>query len=237
MQRKALLISIASAVLGTLLLRAYLQRFEEEATGGPRAAVLVLSADLAAGDLIGRESISSRDYPASYRDSRHIAASDADQVIGARLAVPGRANESLLWTDLSSARARVRQLSGLVPEGMRAMTLESAGRELQQLLNPGDRVDVLGGSERALDANSGAIATVAEDLLVLAIGVDLGGPAANKKPRQGAVTLSVTPEQGRALASAERKGPLRLVLRNLDDLALSRTDPALKSDDKPEDKP
>jgi Flp pilus assembly protein CpaB len=110
---------------------------------------------------------------------------------------------------------------------MRAFTLESTDRTLGMLLTPGDRVDVLGsahGVRMDKDAHKTAelrMRTVAEDLLVLAIGSELGAHGAAGKARQGAVTLSVTPEQSQVLAAAEQSGALRLVVRNPDDVALT----------------
>jgi pilus assembly protein CpaB len=225
MDRKALLISIAATLGGVGLLQLYMHRFEQLATGGPATPVLVLAKDVPAGTAITRDMLGSRGLPQSYLDSRHIPARAIDQVLDARLAVAGRSNEALLWSDLASMREPARQLSSLVPEGMRAITLEVRGSGFDALLAPGDRVDVLlvAGKNFAGPADSGTT-IVAQNLLVLAVGDDLGGPdlpSEQRGRRGGRITLSVALREGARLAQAEQQGTLRLVLRNPDDLAVS----------------
>lgn len=115
-------------------------------------------------------------------------------------------------------RPKLRQLSSLIPHGMRAMTLQAPGLAPDALLTPGDRVDVF----RATGASS---EVVLQDVMVLAIGDDIGGASlAARRVKTGnsrsSITVSVTLEQSRALAQAELVGPLRFVMRNPDDVAL-----------------
>jgi Flp pilus assembly protein CpaB len=137
-----------------------------------------------------------------------------------------RANEALLFTDLASMRQPLRQLSNLVPQGMRGFTLTQGLGALDVLLSPGDRVDVLLVPGRDLSGHDGDGATVllAQNLLVLAVGQDLGDPAepsGTARSRSRSVTLSVTVPQSKTLAGAERQGALRLILRNPDDITLN----------------
>jgi pilus assembly protein CpaB len=208
--------SIALGVLALIVLRLHLAHLEARITGGAMTRVLMLTADLPAGASITRDVLASRDLPQAFRESRHIAASELEDVVGAQLAVSARANETLGWTDLTTMRPRLRQLSNLIPHGMRAMTLGQSGLAPEALLRPGDRVDVL-----RLGASGGA-EVVLQDVVVLAVGDDLGGARVERSTssRTGAITLSVTVEQSRVLAQAEQLGKLRLVLRNPDDIAL-----------------
>jgi pilus assembly protein CpaB len=215
MDRRALLISIIATAAGIALLRVYLQRVEQEALGGPTQPVLVLLGDLPAGTALERDQLATRELPQAYLESRHVPARQLNEVIGLRLALPVRAREALLWTDLASLRPSPRSLASLVPAGMRALSLNARASALDSLLAPGDRVDVL-------LAQDSAATTVAEDLLVLAIGGSLGdGPEA--RGRSGDVTLSASPEQSRVLVAAEQRGPLRLVLRHPDDVSVGAT--------------
>jgi pilus assembly protein CpaB len=244
MDRRALWISAAATLLGIALLRLYIERFEREATGGSPTRVLVLTRDVAQGSTLERDLLSERALPQAYLESRHIAARDLEQVLGAKLAVTGRVGEALLWTDLSSLREHARQLSSLVPEGMRAITLEPRQGGFDGLLVPGDRVDVLLVNRHAQTeavprtrsaipegVSAGGVALtndrdpianrVAQNLLVLAVGEDLGGPHARRNASARSVSLSVTLEQAALLAEADRGGDLRLVLRNPDDLEVT----------------
>jgi len=225
MDRKALLTSVLATVAGIALLRLYMHRFELEATGGTVTQVLVLAKDAPSGTAITRELLGRRGLPQAYLESRHVKATEIDQVLDAKLGVAGRANEALLWSDLSSMREPARQLSSLVPEGMRGFTLDTRGGAFDALLAPGDRVDVLLTANRIADEqpDSGGL-LVAQNVLVLAVGDDLGGAERRREARAGhasQVTLSVSPADGMRLAQAERRGQLRLILRNSDDLAVT----------------
>ena len=218
MQRKALIVSALAALATVALLRAYLYRFELEAAGGPKRLVVVLVRDLEAGAALDRDALGSRELPEAYVESRHVAAHDLDRLIGLELAVPGRAGEALLWTDLESLRRGSPRLSSLVPEGKRAMTLSPRAGGADGLLEPGDRVDVLSTRGEATADGAARTQVVADSLLVLAVGQSAASAGATRGgTRRGGITVAVTPDQGRALAEAELATSLRLVLRNPDD--------------------
>jgi Flp pilus assembly protein CpaB len=213
MDRRALLISLIATAAGIALLRVYLRGVEQDALGGPKQPVLVLAGDLPAGTALERDQLATRELPQAYLESRHVPARQLNEVIGLRLALPVHAREALLWTDLASLRPTPRTLASLVPLGMRALSLNARAGALDTLLAPGDRVDVL-------LAQDGAAATaVAEDLLVLAIGGNLGS-GQQARGRSGDVTLCASPEQSRVLVAAEQRGSLRLVLRHPDDVSV-----------------
>ena len=222
MDRRALIIAVIATAAGIALLRVYLHRFEQQASGGPKQPVLVLLADLAAGTALERDALATRELPQAYLDSRHIPAAQLNDVVGLRLALPVRAHEALLWTDLASLRPAPRTLASLIAPGMRAFNLAPRAGGLDALLAPGDRVDVLLAPQQSTDPAS----TVAENLLVLAVGDRLGRNAGSARGGRGDVTLGVSPEQGRALAAAERRGGLRLVLRHPDDIGLASSAPS-----------
>jgi pilus assembly protein CpaB len=230
MKARAWVVSVVAALAGVALLRVYMHRYEQEVAGGPSTSVLVLTRDVAGAATLARDMLGTRELPQAYLESRHVRARDLDQVLGAALGVPARAGEALLWTDLATLRERARAVSELVPEGMRAVTLARAAAGMDELLAPGDRVDVLLSQERDVAAHALNATLVAENLLVLAIGGETasaasGTRAATQSRRTGAVTVSVTPEQSLRLAAAERAGSLRLVLRNPDDLAVRTVRP------------
>jgi Flp pilus assembly protein CpaB len=224
MQRKLAVGSSLAALLGMAATYAYVERFEREATGGPKLPVVVLLSDVPTGTALDRDVLGTREIPEAYRDSRHIEAPELERLVGARLSVPGRAHEAVLWTDLASVRRDARQLSDLVPEGMRAITLAASASSFGGLITPGDRVDVLG---TFADPQAQAAQMVAHSLLVLAVGDQLESTETAR--RQGAVTLSASLEQASAIAAAERKGSLRLVLRHPDDLGMRATSVQLRN--------
>jgi Flp pilus assembly protein CpaB len=212
MSRTPLLVSLIAAIAGAALLRLYMHRFELERSGGPTTDVLVFAGDLELGATLDRSLLGTRPIPQAYLESRHVLASELDDVVGARLVTAGHAHEALAWTDLSSMHRGRRHLATLVPQGMRAMRIDPRGG-FDALLRPGDRVDVL----TASDTLEGTRALL-ERLLVLAVGHDMGSGNEGERRRQRGVTLAVTTDQARRLAHAERQSALRLVLRNPDDM-------------------
>jgi pilus assembly protein CpaB len=220
MERRAWLAAAVAALAGAGLLRFYMHRLEQEVRGGPSVRAIVLTRDAASGDALTREMLGTRELPQAYLESRHIRARDLDQVVGAALAVPGRASEMLLWTDLGSVRERTQAVSSLVPDGMRAVSLARGASGMDELLAPGDRVDVLLVPDRSGPVPFARAERIAENLLVLSAG---GEPCemASRRARSGVVTVSATPDQSLQLAAAERAGALRLVLRNPGDIAIT----------------
>jgi Flp pilus assembly protein CpaB len=222
-EKKALIVALAVAVIGFGLLQLYMHNFELEATGGEKVGVVVVTRDLQVGDTLQRGSLALRRLPRSYLESRHIHASDLDRVLGQKLGQSTKANESLLWTDLESLAPTTSTLSTLVREGMRAATIRVPQGSFGNLLRPGDRVDVLLVASTA-SAHPQALSarTLLENVQVLAVGGQLGGAAASAAAARGGdtsqLTVSVTIEQGRELAIAETQGSLRILLRNPDEI-------------------
>lgn len=211
----------------------YMQRFEEQASGGDPVSVLVATRDLALGTILTDEMLGSRELPASYVEGRHIRASEASRVIGVRVSSGVRANESLLWTDLANSDQR-RDLSALVQDGRRAVTIRAdATSSFGGLLRPGDRVDVL--LTREEDGRTPASAPVLQNILVLAAGRDMGGPEVGGgrigDDRVNQITLSVTLEQAQLLSLAQTQGRLTLALRNPEDIAIVQDVPEKTPED------
>lgn len=230
MEKKALIAAIASALLGGLLLEVYLRRFESEACGGDKVAVLVLAEDLAAGDTLTVAALAARNLPQAYVETRHVREHDRDRVLGMQLAAAQHAGDALLWTDIAGMSARRRALSALIRDGARALTVRTQGGAFAGLLEPGDRVDAMVATTSHDDDSLGPPGgTVIENLVVLAVGtrVEVRTESDDKKGSGDGtdVTLSVTVEQARALAAAERGRPVRLLLRNPDDIVTRHGEP------------
>jgi pilus assembly protein CpaB len=112
-----------------------------------------------------------------------------------------------------------------VPPGERAVTLGVNDRSgLSGMLKPNDRVDVLFLSTQTAPREGGGDRSSARVLLpnvtVLAVGTRTGldsTPA--EEAAYGTVTLACAPEEAAALALAQSRGELVLVLRNPEDHA------------------
>lgn len=221
MSRKPLWIALAFSVSGFALLQVYLRRLESEIAGGAPVPVLMAATDIPINKPITQDMLAVRVLPQAYVDARHVRKAESGKVLGARLSTAVKANESLLWTDLALSPKR-RDLSALVQDGMRALTLGGESSTFDGLLRAGDRVDVLftASSGGSLGGGSSTI-TLLQNLLVLAVYGDTG-EGTQRAPSASArsVTLSVTAEQAQLLTLSEGMGKTRLVLRAPEDIVL-----------------
>ena len=228
MDRKALLIALVLAVIGSVCLFLYMRRFEAETSGGPKLDVLIAARDIPIGVNLKRGMLGLRQLPQAYIEQRHIMVGDMESVLGARMSMAVHANEAILWSDLASMQAERRDLSGLIEPGMRAMTISargSSGGMFGGLLRPGDRVDVLHTPTRTGPSGSVTI-TLLQNVVVLAVGTDTGGGASTGS-RSSTVTVSVSPEQAQLIVHAGTEGPLDVVLRNPEDIVVLKDLPEI----------
>jgi pilus assembly protein CpaB len=230
MNRKALLVAAVSAALGLILLLIYQRRFESEAAGGRPVPVLFAVQDVAMGEQLTEARLGVRNIPEAYLEERHIRRSDLRRVIGVRVSTAVRANQAVLWTDLSTNSDARRELSSLVSNGMRAVTIRADQQStFGGLIRPGDRVDVLTTMARGTSDADRITLPLLQNVLVLAAGRDTGGEAAAARPgtttqagsgETNQVTLSATIQESALLVFAQDRGRLSLVLRNPDDIAV-----------------
>jgi pilus assembly protein CpaB len=235
MNRKALLIAGVAAALGLLLLFMYQERFKTEASGGRPVPVLFAVQDIALGEPLTEAKLGVRNIPEAYVEDRHIRRSDLRRVIGVRVSAVVRANQAVLWTDLATTSDARRDLSSLVRNGMRAVTIRAdATSNFGGLIRAGDRVDVFATLARTNLEGERVTVPLLQNVLVLAAGRDTGGEAA--QARQGTtgtqnttqqtgdsinqITLSTTIDEAALLVFAQDRGRLSLVLRNPDDIAV-----------------
>ncbi|ATX79914.1 pilus assembly protein CpaB [Mariprofundus aestuarium] len=140
-----------------------------------------------------------------------------------------RKGEALLPYKLSGQGAR----GGLTPRienEMRAMTISvNEVRGVAGFVLPGDRVDILYTSAVPDKKNAYITKSLLQNMLVL--GVDQSSSEKEDKPQiVNAVTLLVSPQQGKILTLAGKAGDLTLLLRNEADVSLS-TDGNLSTSD------
>jgi len=218
---KPFVAALLLAAGGAGLLFVYKQRFEAEVSGGPKVPVLVATGDIGLGERIRPEHMAVRAIPMSYVDERSVRAAEADKVVGLRVRSRIKANESILWSDLSAAGRDSRDLAGMVQPGMRAVSVPATiASAFHGLLRPGDRVDVLLTTERP-GSKDRVTFSLLQNALVLSVGDDIG--KSENVTQMGMLTtttvsVGVSAEQAQMLAFALDRGPLTLALRNPEDI-------------------
>jgi pilus assembly protein CpaB len=217
---KALIAATAMALLGACLLLVYKRRFEAAAVGGAPVAVLVALQDVAPGTPLEASMLGKHEIPEAYVEpGRHIKVEDLPKIVGVRVGAQVKANTSLMWSDVGTAREQ-RELSSLVKPGSRAYTVrtdDSTG--LGALLRPGDYVDVLASIS---EGEARATLPITQRKLVLAVGQDIGGiedpGARTAKSSAKQVTISVEAKLVPVIAAAADRGKITLVVRNPEDV-------------------
>lgn len=216
---KQVLIAALGLCVGSLGAHQYLQRVKQELAGGPQQAVLVLTRDMNAGDVVDDAALETTWVPEAYLDPRRIPAKERGQLVGVPLVTTVRAGEGLYWGDVAGGDSSRADLSSLVASGRRAYQLGPEANPFGALVRVGNRVDVLCG--RADGAK-----TVLERALVLAVGDRLKNEDETQTKKSSGfrttsgLSLSLLPEEAETLMKAERNCQLRIVVRGSDDIAL-----------------
>lgn len=232
MDRKAILVAFVTAAVGGACLFMYMKRFEAETSGGEKIAVLIATRELKLGEKLDKSALGIRQLPQAYLEQRHIRLADLDGILGAQLSMSVHANEAVLWSDLSSTQSERRDLSGLIQPGMRAFAFfAKKAAPFAGLLRPGDRVDVLFSPGDQMGTVTSATLTLLQNVLVLAVGADVGATDTKTGSNGRAVTVSLTPEQAQLVTHAQSQGQLDVVLRNPEDIVVLKDLPETTSSD------
>lgn len=234
MTRTLLLIAAALVACGIFVVTLYRSKFIEERAGGEPITVVVARQTIPFGEPVRLEWLTTRQIPSDYIEDRHIEESRMRDLVGLPLAQTVRAGESIMSTDLSELSNYRRTLSGEIPPGNRAITLQVPFQSsFSGLLRPGDRVDavLLAGQPDSDDFTS---TIVLQNALVLAIGQAIAGgqsDESNQGTRVRAITLQIGVNDGQRLAHARREGRIQFLLRNgSDDHVLTQT-PQIEKED------
>ena len=220
MQKKALLLLLIALIMGglvtilvnTLLTREVKERGEE--TVMETRKVLVATSDLKTGMRLDKLTVKQVDWPVA--NLPKDVYSDVDKLLGEKAPIVIKKinkNEFILPYKLSPQGAR----GGLPPkisEDRRAMTIKvSEVSGVAGFVLPGTFVDVLLTSKIGQKDKNLATRTLLQNALVL--GVDQLSSEDEDDPKVvNAVTMEVTPRDGKKLALGQEVGRLSLLLRN-----------------------
>jgi pilus assembly protein CpaB len=219
MNKRALLVALASACAAVALFLLYARRFEQESSGGERVRVLVAVQALERGAQLKSDALTTREIPRAYLEDRAIRESDKAKVLGLRLGGVVQPQEILMWTDLAVAGDDRRDLSALVQPGRRALTIALRDDAASAGVKPGDYVDVIGLASSGAGGDARTASVLLQRALVLAGGDARGIGANDPKPAFGPthLTLSVSLADAQLLAAAAERGTLSIALRSPED--------------------
>lgn len=220
MKFRATVLAILVASVGGFLLWAYLKRFEVEASGGAKIGVLVTIKTLEPGAMLHNEDIGERWIPQAYVETRAIRLADRQRIANLRISAPLQAQQALMWTDIVLANDDKRDVSGLVQQGMRAVTIRAEGRA-SALVRPGDRVDVIGVFPQpgSTDHRTGVV--LLQNVLVLGRDGDREGDKGKFGGNDASeLALSLSLQHSQILAVAGDKGRLSVALRSPEDVRI-----------------
>lgn len=234
---RVFLVAVLFGLAAAYLVNVYVQRTVYQETGGPEVPIVVARQTLNPGELITDQNIGVRSAPADWVSARSIRATDAHVLPGTRVAHKLLPGESVLWSDID-LESRLT-LADAVDLNNRAMTLNvSAGNSFDNMIQPGDRVDIIHSRRSGRLRGTGSIEMLLQNVFVLAVNEDTvrrtllpahaGGASGSShsrlqavKPQQtsvNSVTIRVSPEDAMRIALAESEGRLTFLLRNPGDI-------------------
>jgi pilus assembly protein CpaB len=196
----------------------------ESSDSGETVEVVVAARDIAIRSQIPSAAVALKELPASA--VHPLALRSLDKAIE-RYALSGvRAGEQVLSADVGDQPSG-GSLARLVPEGQRALSIAiSDAVAAGGLVEPGDRIDIIGLFEEGDVGKTGAV-QVAENIEVLAVSNALLGQETDGAERRSSsptavsstVTIALTPEMAERVALADQVGSLRISLRRPGDSA------------------
>lgn len=212
MRNKALVFALAGAVIFGLIAAFSVSNYLSGAKSGA-SRIVVARAEIPLGEKIAADHLTSVQMPKEAIPEG--AFTSPDMVLGRVTATRIVAREPLTASRLAPEGA-MAGLSGLIPEGYRAVTVkvdDEAG--IAGFLYPGTIVDVLAVIDPPGDNDQPISKIVLQNIKVLASGQDLDQRENGREAESvKTVTLLVTPDQAEKLTLSSTEGRLRLALRN-----------------------
>ncbi|HBI46203.1 MAG TPA: Flp pilus assembly protein CpaB [Planctomycetales bacterium] len=206
----------------------------EAAPASPAVSVVVAAADVPRGVLVTADMLTTRDWPKELVPPGAITR--PEDAVNRVALNPLVKDEELLDGKLAPLGAG-RGLAALVPDGMRAFTIQTpnVASGVAGFILPGSKVDVLltvsggGGND---PTGGGSTTTLLQNVEILAVDQLIVAPSVNKVDPNllRSVTLLVTPDQCAMLSLGMNKGTLQLSLRSPQDTRFAATQPTTMAD-------
>lgn len=187
--------------------------------------IVVPSLPISSGETFSVKNLAKKTVPASGTSNRNVPAAEFELLVGARAKGNLAAGEPILWSDVEEP-FDVDKFSQAVPAGRRALTIDAdSSSSFAGLIRPGDKVDLLCDRE-----NGKSVRIWIRAVPVISVDRHYNRPPSGEESREiSTITVSVTPEEGKTLASGARGGRLHWFLRNPEEPAEPATRSAKRS--------
>lgn len=217
MNIRALVLAVVFAALSGTLMVLYLRKVETETSGGAPVRVLMAVRPLEVGALVTEDMLTTRTIPQAWVETRAVREADKQRILGLKVEIAVKPQQTVQWTDLAITSGGERNLSDLIQPGMRAIGLRGSVEDQSfALVRPGDRVDVFATIPQSKDDTQRSNIAIAQNLLVLAVGVDTGGEAIGPRSadrRDTVLTVSAVVAQIQQIALATDRGKLSIAVK------------------------
>jgi len=240
-QKMVLVVSLLCGLMAFVLTINYIQKKQkefEEMKAKLMARTRQISVVAAVEDIPQGVKITDRDIgttPMLEKDvsDRVVLPEDYKMILGKKTVFPLMKGKAILWSDIEGGeQVRATGLSTRVQPGMRAISLPiSSASAVSCMIEPGDRIDILGTFTLPSRRNPAEMETVTltllQDVSVLAVGQitsrNLPGRQKQAVINYSSVTVEVTPRESELLVFAQQaKGSLTLSLRNPADVSFEK---------------
>jgi pilus assembly protein CpaB len=220
MNAKTIVPLVVALVLGVLAAKVGRDMLVKNRQGGVTNAkmtkLVVAKEDVAPGSVLTDADLVLREVPIDGAST--YAFTNVGDVVGRVVTTQLVKNQAVLET-LLAPKGSIGGAQAMVPQGMRAVTLEvNEVSGVAGLLTPGSHVDVVQTIHVKGDDGGLMAKTIVENLKVIAVGRRLSHAAPATPEQQElskSVTLLATAEQAEAIDLATHVGQPRLVLRNV----------------------
>ena len=250
-QKIILIAGIVLALLAIVMTKAYLDQQKQAVEEQKRkeianmqanqAAVLVSKQDIPAGTVIEPAMLDTAIVPNRFIQPQ--AVTSLDRIAGMITVAPISKGEQISLSKLTSNQRGGGDLSGATPSGKRAITIVVDNiSSLSGMIKPGDYVDVLAMLQIPTTGPDGkliqqmAVVPLFQNILVLAIGSNTGGPVASSGGRyaersasssdNSLITLALGPQEANLIAFVQEQGKIRLTMRSPADAKVEPIAPA-----------
>ena len=177
-------------------------------------SIAVAKAAIAPGAMLGPDDIALTPMPGDAPPPQTFT--NAGDLIGRVISAPMVPGQAFVTT-LLAPKGTLAGLEALVPQGMRAVTVDvTESGAMSGLLSPGSHVDVVVTNINREDPNKSVTRTIVQNLAVAAVGQRLSPAKSDgekEMPVARTVTLLVTPHDAQMLDMAQAMGRVRLVMR------------------------